>query len=274
MKLLLVTACLLMPGVLFAQVRVMTYNIKFDDTRDSVNNWDSRKADVIGLLNYHEPDIIGVQEALKHQLDDMLGGLSQFKMIGVGRDDGKEQGEYSAILYNNAMFDVLDSGTFWLSPTPDQVSKGWDAALPRICTWALFEDEQGEQIYVFNTHFDHVGEEARLESARLIRNHILEKVQAPAVIMGDMNFTPDKAPYQVMTEYFADAAKDSKSRPYGPHGTFNAFRFDEPVTNRIDYIFLFGTWEVHKYATLSDSREMRYPSDHFPVLAELTPVHQ
>ncbi len=274
MKAFCTLLCCFIVGTGICQIRVMTYNIKFDDTRDSVNNWDNRKQDVIGLLNYHEPDIIGVQEALKHQLDDMLDGLDHFRMIGVGRDDGKQKGEYSAILYNDELFDVLDSGTFWLSPTPEKVSKGWDAALPRVCTWALLKDVEGEQIYVFNTHFDHIGEEARKESAKLIRNRILETVKGPAIVMGDFNFTPDKPPYQIMTEYFADAAKDSKTRPYGPAGTFNAFRFDQQVTRRIDYIFLYGTWEVHKFATLSDSRDMRYPSDHFPVLVELTPIHQ
>lgn len=257
-----------------AQIRVMSYNIKFDDTRDSVNNWANRKQDVVGLMNYHGADIIGVQEALKHQLDDLVEGLGNFKMLGVGRDDGKEAGEYSALLYNDEMFDVVESGTFWLSPTPDEVSTGWDAALPRVCTWALFEQVGGEQIYVFNTHFDHVGTEARLESARLIRDRILSMVKSPAVIMGDFNFTSDKPPYKVMTEYFADAKKDSSMRPYGPDGTFNGFRFDQPVSRRIDYIFLYGTWEIMNFATLSDSRDMRYPSDHFPVLAEINPIYE
>lgn len=257
-----------------AQIRVMSYNIKFDDKRDSVNNWEARKDGLIGLLNYHEPDIIGVQEALKHQIDDMLSGLDHFKKIGVGRDDGKQQGEYSAILYNAEKFTLLDSGTFWLSTTPEKVSTGWDAALPRICTWARFEDGQGDRFYIFNTHFDHVGEQARLESAKLIRERVMEQVQAPAVIMGDFNFTSDKAPYEVMTEYFADAKKESSTRPYGPDGTFNAFRFHEPVERRIDYIYLYGKWEVLAYATLSDSRDMKYPSDHFPVMTIISPVYE
>lgn len=258
----------------YSQIKVMTYNIKFDDTRDSVNNWENRKNDVIGLLKYHAPDIVGTQEALKHQLDDILAGLHGFAMVGVGRDDGREKGEYSAILYNTTMFKVVKEGTFWLSPTPEKVSVGWDAALPRVCTWAEFESEDGNRFYVYNTHFDHIGEKARQESAGLIAKHVMESVQAPAVIMGDFNVTPDSEPYKVLDEVFIDVRNIDSIDPYGPKATFNGFQFQEMPERRIDYIFLYGTWEAISFATLSDSRKMRYPSDHFPVIVEIVPIYE
>jgi endonuclease/exonuclease/phosphatase family metal-dependent hydrolase len=272
----LIGLCLILySGDLFSQeMRVMSYNIKFDDTRDSVNNWNNRKDWLIGLLKYHEPDIIGTQEGLKHQLDDMLEGLPDFKMVGVGRDDGKEKGEYSAILYNAVKYTLVDQGTFWLSDSPEKVSVGWDAALPRVCTWALLETREGNRFYVYNTHFDHVGEKARAESARLISTHVRNSVKAPTVILGDFNVTPDTAPYGVLSEHFQDARQESLTEPYGPEATFNAFRFEEQPERRIDYIFLYGKWEVLSFATLSDSKEMRYPSDHFPVVADLTPIFE
>ncbi len=177
-------------------IRMMTYNIKFDDTRDSVNNWDRRKANVIGLLTYHAPALFGIQEGLHHQLEDIKSGLSEFDYVGVGRDDGKQNGEHSALFYDTKLFQLLRSGTFWLSKTSEVPSKDWDAALPRICTWAELKLKDSENtFFVFNTHFDHVGKVARQESIKVI----IQKIKAlagenPVVLMGDFNFTPQAKP--------------------------------------------------------------------------------
>lgn len=252
------------------RLNVMSYNIKFDDKRDSINNWERRKSRVIGLLKYHQPDIIGTQEGLLHQLEDIQSGLGKFKFVGVARDDGAQKGEYSAFFYDTTKLQVLKSGTFWLSKTPETPSKNWDAALPRICTWAQLEvKDSGKQFYLFNTHFDHVGEVARLEGAKLIIQKINEvAVQLPVVLMGDFNFTPDAEPYRLIIESLKDARKLSTTKPYGPEATFNAFNFSKMPVRRIDYVFFRGL-HVVRYATLADSQNMSYPSDHFPILARI-----
>ncbi|MEM6522734.1 MAG: endonuclease/exonuclease/phosphatase family protein [Bacteroidota bacterium] len=252
-------------------LRMMTYNIKFDDTRDSVNNWIRRKDQVIGLLNYHAPDIVGTQEGLRHQLDDIKSGLSGFEYIGVGRDDGKKKGEYSALFYNAQKFEIVQSGTFWLSQSAEVPSKSWDAALPRICTWAEMALINSEKtFFVFNTHFDHVGRIAREESIKLIIKRIKSlSNDRPVIFMGDLNFTPDKIPYELITGFMQDTRTAFNSHPYGPEATFNGFQFQKKPMRRIDYIFIKSDIHVKKYATLSDSQNMAYPSDHFPVLVDL-----
>lgn len=251
--------------------RVMTYNIKFDDTRDPINNWERRKDNVIGLLKYHSPVLFGTQEGLHHQLEDIKSGLTGFEYIGIARDDGKQKGEYSAFFYDTKRFKPIRSNTFWLSETPELPSKSWDAALPRICTWAEMQVIGSDYtFFIFNTHFDHIGELAREESIKLIVQQI--KVLAgnkPVVLMGDFNFTPEARPYQLVTAFMQDVRGITKSLPYGPEATFNGFRFDKQPTRRIDYIFIKGNIAVSGYATLADSQNMAYPSDHFPVVADL-----
>lgn len=252
-------------------IRVMTYNIKFDDTRDPGNDWRSRKGRVISLLNFYEPAIFGIQEGLAHQVEDLQKGLDNFEYVGVGRDDGQKQGEYSAIFYNAKLFAANRSGTFWLSETPGQPAKGWDAALPRICTWVELEHgETGKAMTVFNTHFDHVGAKARKKSAELILDKIDElSVTGPVILMGDFNFTPFSEPYYVVTNSLRDARLASQVPPYGPEATFNGFRFDRAPTTRIDYVFVNKVIEVLRYGVLTDSQALSYPSDHFPVLVDL-----
>ena len=250
------------------RLNVMSYNIKFDDKRDSINNWDRRKSRVIGLLKYHQPDIIGTQEVLLHQLEDIQSELGAFKFVGVARDDGAGKGEYAAFFYDTTKLKVLKSGTFWLSKTPETPSKSRDAVLPRICTWAQLETKTaGKQFYLFNTHFDHVGEEARLESSKLIIQKINEMAeQQPVVLMGDFNFTPDAEPYDFITESLKDSRRYSAIKPYGPEATFNAFNFSKRPERRIDYVFFKGL-HIVQHATLADSQDMSYPSNHFPVMA-------
>jgi len=252
-------------------IRLATYNIKYDDTRDTVNNWSRRKAEVAGLINYHQFEVFGVQEALHHQLQQLKEPLPDFNYVGVGRDDGKQKGEYSALFYNSRQYSVEQSGTFWLSKTPQSPSKNWDAALPRICTWAQLEHKASRsKFYVFNTHFDHRGVKAREESAKVIMNKITELTQnEPVILMGDFNFISTDAPYAVITKKLSDTYLNSETVPYGPEATFNAFQFHKLPEVRIDYIFTKGAIKTMSYATLSDSKNMLYPSDHFPVIVEL-----
>ena len=253
---------------------VMTYNIRYDTQKDGENRWDARKAFLIAQIKFHGPDIIGIQEGLAGQVKYLDKELAGFRYVGVGRDDGKKKGEFSAIFYNTNKFKVIESSTFWLSDTPDQISVGWDAAMERICTYALFEYlETGQRIWVFNTHFDHIGKEARKNSAMLIHNRIksLNKDGLPFILMGDLNLEPDSEPIRYLSQHLNDSKKVSKAVVFGPEGTFNNFQFDKPVTRRIDYIFTGKSGiEVQKYAVLSDSNNLRYPSDHLPVFVVLT----
>ena len=253
---------------------VMTYNIRYDTQKDGENRWDARKAFLIAQIKFHGPDIIGIQEGLAGQVKYLDKELAGFRYVGVGRDDGKKKGEFSAIFYNTNKFKVIESSTFWLSDTPAQISVGWDAAMERICTYALFEHlETGQRLWVFNTHFDHVGKEARKNSASLIHNQIksLNKDGLPFILMGDLNLEPDSEPIRYLSQHLNDSKKVSKEVVFGPEGTFNNFQFDKPVTRRIDYIFTGKSGiEVQKYAVLSDSKNLRYPSDHLPVFVVLT----
>ena len=255
-------------------IGVMTYNIRYDTQKDGENRWDARKDFLVAQIKFHGPDIIGIQEGLASQVKYLDKELAGFRYVGVGRDDGKKKGEFSAIFFNAGKFKVIESSTFWLSDTPGQISVGWDAAMERICTYALFEHlETRQRIWVFNTHFDHVGKEARKNSAILIHNRIksLNKDGLPFILMGDLNLEPDSEPILYLSQHLNDSKKVSKEVVFGPEGTFNNFQFDKPVTRRIDYIFTGKSGiEVLKYAVLSASNNLRYPSDHLPVFVVLT----
>ena len=148
-------------------LRVMTYNIRVDTPDDGINRWNLRKQRVFNLIQHYQPDLIGVQEGLAHQVADLQGAFPFYNWYGVGRDDGNDKGEFSAIFYRADVFELRESGTFWLSETPDQPgSKGWDAALPRVCSWVKLKDRRNNQtIYHFNTHLDHAGQIAGRQSA-------------------------------------------------------------------------------------------------------------
>ncbi|MCS6930130.1 MAG: endonuclease/exonuclease/phosphatase family protein [Saprospiraceae bacterium] len=266
-------ACIIWYNVLLAQpFSVVTYNIRCDSPEDRENTWQERRHWLAAQIRFHAPDIFGVQEAFKHQLDFLQEQLPAYAWLGVGRDDGCEAGEYAAIFYRKSRFQVEESGTFWLSPTPEIVSKGWDAASPRICTWALFEDKVARRrFWVFNTHFDHIGREARRQSASLLLMRLWEmnRSRYPAIVMGDLNAGPNTEPIQILLRELYDTRTRSQEPPFGPEGTFNGFRFHEPVELRIDYIFTTAQLITRKYAILSDSKNCRYPSDHLPVYALL-----
>lgn len=251
----------------------MTYNIRYGNAADGENHWNNRKEFLQGQMAFYKPDIIGIQEALNFQVHFLDSSFARYNYVGVGRDDGKEKGEYSAIFYNTDKFKILNQSTFWLSETPDKISVGWDAAMERICTYALLEDKITKQkFWVFNTHFDHIGEQARIESAQLIYKKIsaLNSDNLPVILMGDFNLTPDSTPIQFLSTKLNDSFKASLEKPFGPAGTFNGFKFNEPVTDRIDYIFTGKkNMEVLQYAVLSDSKDLKYPSDHLPVFIKV-----
>jgi len=251
-------------------LKVMTYNIRYDNPGDGGNAWSNRKHHVIELLNRSQPDILGVQEALFNQLEDLVRNLDGYAYVGVGRDDGKRKGEYSAILYRKDEFEVRDHNTFWLSETPDKPgSKSWDAAITRVATWArLYSKMAQTEIVVINTHFDHIGKEARIRSAELIRKKIPEIAgDLPVLLTGDLNFKRQEPPYQALMRTggypLIDAAPDD------PPGTFCGFEVGKIECVPIDYIFYSSHWRLIDYNVLKVSNMRYYPSDHLPVLANI-----
>lgn len=251
----------------------MSFNIRYDAASDGENRWEIRRDKVVGLMRWHGAHFIGAQEALHHQMGYLSESLKGYGRIGVGRDDGMKKGEYSCIFYDSSRYERMRDSTFWLSPTPDLISKGWDAAIRRICTYGLFRSRStGRMLWVFNTHFDHIGDTARLESARLILRRIRDLDAGrgwPVVLMGDFNARPGQPPIDLLSSGMANARPASETPPYGPPDTWNAFRFDAAPDGWIDHIFISKGIRVTKYATLTDSYDRKYPSDHFPVMAVL-----
>ncbi len=265
-----------------ASIRVMTFNIRLPNPGDGIFYWDERRPHVASMIQFHQVDLLGVQEAHRRQLDEMVADMPEYEWFGVCRTDGSTQpdpdGEFSAILYRKDRFKRLDGNTFWLSETPDVPgSKGWDAALPRIVTWAKFKDIQtGKIFFHFNTHFDHIGEVARLESAKLI----LQKIKTiagemPVVLTGDFNSFETDPPYLAIIDtsisyHMTDAITISKMSHHGPLATFAAnFQISGMIDHRIDYIFVRKNIEVIRHGILSDSWNGNLASDHLPVMAEI-----
>ncbi len=246
----------------------MTFNIRLDNPGDGENRWDNRKEELVGLLAYYHPDVFGLQEGLAHQLSYIQENLKEYRMIGVGRDDGKEKGEYTAIFYNTTKLKLLEQSTFWLSDTLDRVSKGWDAALERICTYGLFQQiKGGEKIYIFNTHYDHIGKLARVNSSKLLVSKIAElnTKNIPVILMGDFNSTPAEDPIKILSNSLTDGGTNGI---YGPNGTFNGFDKYAILENRIDFIFTKGL-SIQSYRHIDDKMENgNCVSDHLPVLIE------
>lgn len=250
---------------------VASYNLRYNNKGDGINAWPNRKENVKALIQFHEFDIFGTQEALRDQLND-VAELKDFAFFGAGRDDGKEAGEHSAIFYRKDRFKMLQSGNFWLSETPDKPGKGWDATCcNRICSWAKFSDlKTKKEFYFFSVHFDHQGVEARRQSGKLMVEKIKEIAKnTPVILVGDLNSTPDTEQVKTIETLLSDSRSVSALPPYGPEGTFNAFKFDAPMNQRIDYIFVSKQFNVLKYGVLTDAKEQRYPSDHQPVVAKV-----
>lgn len=254
------------------QFRVASYNIRYDAAGDIGNLWKDRAPHLTRLIQFHGFDIFGIQEGLKHQVEAIKSALPGFDYIGVGRDDGREAGEYSAVFFDTAKFEVIKQGTFWLAENTETPNKGWDAALPRICTWGLFRDKRtGFEFFLFNTHFDHVGVEARKESAKLIVEKARELGSGtPMIITGDFNVDQHSDSYQLLNT--GGAVKDAYELAplkYAPNGTFNGFDITRVSESRIDHIFLSPPFNVVRYGILTDSYNGKLPSDHFPVMAEV-----
>jgi endonuclease/exonuclease/phosphatase family metal-dependent hydrolase len=258
-----------------AAFHVMSYNIRYDNPGDGAHAWPKRKERVANLIRYHEADLLGLQEAELQQLEYLDSALSEHAWVGVGRDDGREAGEFSPVFYRRKLFELLDWGTFWLSETPDEPSLGWDAGIKRIATWTkLLHKGSRDTLYFFNTHFDHRGEEARLQSARLIRQKIDEiSGSAPVIVTGDFNTPPDSAPYRALVA--EDRLMDAFGKSVLPHqgalSSFSGFEVSEGLEadRRIDFIFVSPQWTVHKHAILTDFQAGAFPSDHLPVIARL-----
>jgi endonuclease/exonuclease/phosphatase family metal-dependent hydrolase len=254
-------------------LRVMSYNVRYDNPGDGDNRWSNRKEGLTQLIAYHAPDLLGTQEVLYNQLQDMEKALPQYAWYGAGRDDGKQAGEYSAVFYNKERFTLLDKGTFWLSAEPGKPGKGWDAAIVRVCSWVKLKDKNtGQDFFMYNTHFDHVGVKAREQSAALIVKKIGEiSGSLPVILTGDFNTPDTAAPYQtiISSQMLKDAKTVSKTGHYGPDGSFSTFEVASKLGERIDYIFINNRYEVLRHAILTDSRNGRYPSDHLPVIAEI-----
>lgn len=240
----------------------MTYNIRYDNPHDGINSWSNRKEKVCNIILDNEIDIIGIQEGLYHQVRYLEESLDHYSYVGVGRDDGMQKGEFSAIFYKTDKFNILKSGTFWLSETPDTVSTGWDAAMERICTWAVFEATNSkDHLWVFNTHFDHIGDTARLESARLILQQIskLNKHTEAVILMGDFNASPSSPPIvNIISAGYNNATE--KSLP-----TYNGFKQQKTGT-QIDFIFYKQLKKLSDSIILTNDKGL-FPSDHFPVTA-------
>ncbi len=252
-------------------IKLMTYNIRLDNRNDAENSWNNRRNFLINQIKFHEPDVFGVQEALHNQMEYLKEQLTDFEYIGVARDNGESEGEYSAIFYNSKKYVLLNHSTFWLSQTPEKPSIGWDAVYKRICTYGYFQQkESGKKIWIFNTHFDHIGEKARKNSAELILTRINELVKSDeaAILMGDLNMEATNEGITLINNQLKDSYIISEIR-FGEDGTFNDFKYNKKANQRIDYIFVSENLEVKKYAILNNSYQLKFPSDHFPVFTEV-----
>jgi len=276
MKNILLICLLINASVANSQsLNVMTFNLRYNNTGDSLNAWTYRKDNAASQILFYNVHLLVVQEALNDQMMDLLQRLPKYKTFGGGRDDGKTKGEYSAIFYDSIRLEKLDGAMFWLSQTPDVPgSKGWDAAITRMVTWCKFKDKQTQKIFfAFNTHFDHIGKIARAESAKMILQKVKEIAGlTPVIFSGDFNATPSDDPIKIIgdpsnPDHLIDSKLISQTPHYGPQGTFNGFESKEKINGPIDHIFIKNNVKVLKHATLSESWQGRFSSDHFPVFA-------
>jgi len=253
-------------------VTVMSFNIRYDNPDDGENAWTHRATWVANEMS--NADIIGVQEGLSHQVEQLATKLIDYNWTGVGRDDGKRGGEFTPIFFKAAIFELLSSNTFWLSETPNQSgSKGWDAALPRIATTAHLKDKRtGIEFLIINTHFDHRGRVARLQSAQLLADYVRD-VEMPALLMGDFNMTPQSDAYEALLEdeILRDSRTEVRTPPSGPVGTFSGFIKQENLNEapRIDYIFTTHDFIIRQYESVISVKNDQYVSDHLPIKVDL-----
>jgi endonuclease/exonuclease/phosphatase family metal-dependent hydrolase len=260
-----------------SRIKVMSWNIRLDTENDGPSQWKYRKDALCNVVTLQSPDVLGVQEALHNQMKDMRKQLKGYRSLGVARDDGKKAGEYSAIFYNRKRVKAIRSGTYWLSETPDiPGSRGWDAACNRVVTWAEFrEKSSGKHFVMFNTHFDHMGDTARVESAILIiskAGSIAGKL--PVILTGDLNVTDKHRAYRILTYpenevVLSDTRVRAEAEIKGPDFTFVGFDPEFVPTQLIDYIF--ATWDFNVISNhiLDFRQNLPYFSDHLPVVSVL-----
>ncbi|MFT2010541.1 endonuclease/exonuclease/phosphatase family protein [Pontibacter sp. 13R65] len=254
-------------------INVMSYNVLQDDpVRPKGYSWAERKDRVMQQIKENNIDILCAQEDYLNQGDDISRATGFYK-TGVSRNTGNAtgSGEFVAIYYNKNRFTLQKWGRFWMSETPDVPSRSWDARVLRICNWAKFKDANtNKEFYVFNTHLDHIGSEARLKSAELLKAKIAEIAEGkPVILAGDMNATPETAPIRVLNNFMFDSREVSEKYPSGPIGTYNAMDINKPLNRRIDYIFVNNLFRVLEYSVLNETKDNIYPSDHLPVLARV-----
>lgn len=275
---LALTACLSFASQA-QEITVATFNLRYsieeNHDKDSVNgeDWKRRGPVIASMVRFHEFGIFGTQEVLLHQLKDLTAWLPDYKYVGVGRDDGKQEGEHTAVFYEIEKFKVLDHGDFWLSETPEKPSMGWDGTCcHRMCTWVHFEElKSGEKFYFFNTHFDHQAIIARRESSKLI----LQKIESiagddPVILMGDLNGDHESEWYKTLAD--SKILKDTYGQvevPYVNNGSFNGFGRRTSGKSIIDHVFVSKHFTAEKWGILTDTYHGKYPSDHFPVLVKL-----
>lgn len=263
----------LLTGAQGQSLKVMTYNIRLNTTSDGVNSWPNRKEKVTDLIKKIDADAFGVQEALHDQMQDLLKALPDYAFVGVGRDDGKEKGEYTAIFYKKVRLKVLKSESFWLSETPNVPgSKGWDAAITRMATHAIFEDVKTKQEFIFvTTHFDHIGVEARKKSAETLAmtfSGLGNGLERPVIFCGDLNIKPDDEAYALIKQKSNGILKDARPSEDG-RGTFCGFEKGKMECIIIDYIFHTPDVTIEKFEVIQENDGQYYPSDHLPVVATL-----
>lgn len=279
---------------------VGSYNIRNQNKRDSLNGngWERRCPVICTQLNFEHPDIFGAQEVLEPQLRNMLSMLDGYDYIGVGRDDGKKAGEYEPIFYDRKKLQLKEHGNFWLSETPEKPGLGWDAVCIRICTWGRFVNiKDGTAFYFYNLHMDHVGTVARREAAKLVVQRIRERAhqECPVILTGDFNVDQENEIYQIFVTsgVLTDSYERARMR-FAENGTFNSFDPELKTTSRIDHVFVSPSFEVDRYAVLTNGywtaedtaaqdvkghdapqeisfrhHVKRLPSDHYPVMVRL-----
>ena len=257
----------------FGQTTLMSFNIRYDSPNDGEDSWEYRKPELCQLINSYHPDFIGIQESMPNQVEYINKQLKDYAFVGFGRDGENTNSESVPIFYNFKKHQLLNSKIFWLSPTPDKISKGWDAALNRITTYGIFlNNKTKDTIHVFNTHFDHLGKIARLNSAILILNKIKEYnlLNKSVILLGDFNSLPEDDAISILKTVLRDSYDVSEHNLVGPLGTFNGFDCKMVPQNRIDYIFT-QNMKVLRYQVIIDKRKnQRCISDHLPVLIDVS----
>ncbi len=274
LKFMMVVAFFVGVNVLSAQPLTLgTFNLRFDNANDTGNLWKDRVPGATAIIRFHDFDIFGTQEGLKNQLDDISNTLPQYSRYGAGRDDGKTKGEHAAIFYKKDEFALLKSGDFWLSETPEKPSMGWDAVCcKRICSWVYLQHKKsGKKFYFFNAHFDHQGVKARVESSKLVLQKMKEIARnEPAIFTGDLNGNHQSEWYLELAN--SGYLKDSYSQvefPYVLSSSFNGFGKAKPGKDVIDHIFTTNQFTIKRWGVLTDTYNGKFPSDHFPVLADV-----